>query len=140
LQARAAFAHMRATNFGRNSPFAGAARMEERKAPPLYEVLADTFNLTSPRFASIRPRLVTHLRYAIANLKVHVQWDPGGKRKIERAREILDLLNPEPRRACASCGKLFLPTRRDAVTCSPACRQREYRKRVTNKASALVDP
>jgi hypothetical protein len=104
------------------------ARQEERKAPPLYEILADTFDLKSARFASIRPRLVKHLQFVIAELKANAAWNrhrnrpcagAEEERKLERAREILNLLNPEPRRACASCGKLFLPTRRDAVTCSP---------------------
>jgi hypothetical protein len=81
---------------------ASSASLEESEAPPLYEVLADTFDLKSARFASIRPRLVKHLQFVIADLKVNVAWNPEEKQKLERAREILNLLNPEPRRACAS--------------------------------------
>jgi hypothetical protein len=37
--------------------------------------------------------------------------------------------------ACAVCRKVFRPRRRgDAVTCSPACRQKLYRRRVTDRA------
>jgi hypothetical protein len=32
-------------------------------------------------------------------------------------------------RVCRTCGALFLPKRADALTCSPACRQRAYRQR-----------
>jgi hypothetical protein len=32
-------------------------------------------------------------------------------------------------RPCGSCGDPFTPPRRDAVHCSPACRQRAYRRR-----------
>ena len=31
--------------------------------------------------------------------------------------------------ACAACGQHFVATRRDAATCSSACRQRKYRRR-----------
>jgi hypothetical protein len=34
-------------------------------------------------------------------------------------------------RVCATCGETFTPPRRDAKTCSPACRQKAYRQRVT---------
>jgi hypothetical protein len=38
---------------------------------------------------------------------------------------------------CASCGVSFRPARRgDASTCSPACRQRLYRKRVTDRSAS----
>jgi hypothetical protein len=37
---------------------------------------------------------------------------------------------PAPeQRACAVCGQLFAPKRRDAVHCSPACKQKAYRDR-----------
>lgn len=35
-------------------------------------------------------------------------------------------------RQCQDCGKIFKPTRTDARFCSVACKQRAYRKRVTN--------
>jgi hypothetical protein len=35
------------------------------------------------------------------------------------------------RRFCVVCGRAFAATRRDALTCSPACRQRGYRTRMT---------
>jgi hypothetical protein len=38
---------------------------------------------------------------------------------------------------CTCCGKRFRPQRRgDALTCSPACRQKLYRRRVTDSAKA----
>jgi predicted nucleic acid-binding Zn ribbon protein len=64
----------------------------------------------------------------------------GLQKRLERAREILKILDPDPHRDCASCGKPFIPSRRDAVTCSSACRQREYRKRVTDKAAQEANP
>ena len=36
---------------------------------------------------------------------------------------------PRPTVTCAVCGQSFTPPRRDAVTCSHACRQRAYRAR-----------
>jgi hypothetical protein len=36
--------------------------------------------------------------------------------------------NPDYR--CQSCGALFSPKRTDALFCSPACRQRDYRGRL----------
>jgi hypothetical protein len=36
-----------------------------------------------------------------------------------------------PPRPCEVCGETFEPTRTDAHYCSPACRQRAYRARVT---------
>jgi hypothetical protein len=41
-------------------------------------------------------------------------------------------------RACAVCGRTFTPPRRDARTCSPACRQKAYRRRVTGKRIATL--
>jgi hypothetical protein len=35
-------------------------------------------------------------------------------------------------RVCAVCGETFTPPWRDAKTCSPACRQKAYRQRVTD--------
>jgi hypothetical protein len=32
-------------------------------------------------------------------------------------------------RLCQTCGQPFVPKRADALTCSPACRQRAYRQR-----------
>jgi hypothetical protein len=39
----------------------------------------------------------------------------------------------EPR-ACKVCGKEFIPPRKDAITCSPKCRQKAYRERVKSGA------
>jgi hypothetical protein len=46
-------------------------------------------------------------------------------------------LNPRPKKCrvfiqCVVCGENFAPRRADAKTCSPACRQKAYRKRVTD--------
>lgn len=45
----------------------------------------------------------------------------SAKRSARRA-----VLRTKP---CAVCSRSFMPPRRDAVTCSPACRQRAYRQR-----------
>src|SRR5262249_39290 len=42
--------------------------------------------------------------------------------------------------SCQACGGFFRPKRRDAVYCSPACRQRAYRKRVTDKRPDVEVP
>ena len=44
------------------------SRQDEQEAP-LYEVLADSFNLTAPSFAPVRSRLVIHVRSVIAKLE-----------------------------------------------------------------------
>ena len=44
-------------------------------------------------------------------------------------------------KVCEACGKEFSATRRDAKTCSPACKQKAYRQRKLKLAQALeVDP
>jgi hypothetical protein len=40
---------------------------------------------------------------------------------------------PDRNKTCATCGKAFLAPRADAVTCSPACRQKAYRQRLAAK-------
>ncbi len=40
-----------------------------------------------------------------------------------------DRLRGELYKSCEVCGKTFTGTRRDAKTCSPACKQRAYRQR-----------
>jgi hypothetical protein len=42
--------------------------------------------------------------------------------------------------ACAVCGQQFIPCRADALTCSPACRQRAYRERVTARQGLRRNP
>jgi predicted nucleic acid-binding Zn ribbon protein len=39
------------------------------------------------------------------------------------------------RMACAECGKTFTPTQLGAKTCSPACRQKKYRRKLRNDRS-----
>jgi hypothetical protein len=123
------------------------ALANEQNKTPLYEALADAFDLRSARFAPIRPQLIAQVQLAIAEYEEEAAWAAGHGRRNEandfrlgRAREILRHLDPDPHRACASCGKAFVPSRRDAVTCSPACRQREYRKRVTDRAAQEANP
>ena len=120
------------------------SRQDEQETP-LYEVLADSFNLAAPSFAPVRSRLIIHVRSVIAKLEDDVLQPWKAKeltlqKRLDRAREILMTLAPDSHRHCASCAKLFLPGRRDAVKCSPACRQREYRKRVTGKAAQEAHP
>jgi hypothetical protein len=48
---------------------------------------------------------------------------------------------PEPKRLrCPVCDKKFTPRRSDAITCSPACRQRAYRRRQNPPARAAPKP
>jgi len=47
---------------------------------------------------------------------------------VHRARR-RDRQPERPAPKCAACGESFAPIRRDAVTCSNACRQRAYRNR-----------
>jgi hypothetical protein len=92
------------------------SRQDEQEAP-LYEVLAATFNLAAPSFAPVRSRLVVHVRSVIAKLEDDVSrpWNrkagevSGLQKRLERAREILKILDPDPHRDCASCGKPFIP-------------------------------
>jgi hypothetical protein len=49
------------------------------------------------------------------------------RRNYDKDRQLGE---PEPRR-CVMCPAVFTPTRRDAVYCSPACKQMAYRMRKT---------
>jgi hypothetical protein len=68
---------------------------------PLYEVLADALDFADPElwksnsFARLRDRLIIHLRAAIAKLEAdRFQRKIDRDRRLERAREILGLLEP----------------------------------------------
>jgi len=69
-------------------------------AQPLYEMIADAFDLTDPelwrsnRFAMLRPRLIVSVRRAIATLEYESLHHPDEteQRRLARAREILTLL------------------------------------------------
>jgi hypothetical protein len=37
------------------------------------------------------------------------------------------------------CSTTFPPSRADAVYCSPACKQKAYRRRVTGKEMGIID-
>jgi hypothetical protein len=52
------------------------------------------------------------------------------KCRKECCRKDALLQKEERKRNCVCCGREFLPPRSDARTCSPACRQRAYRRRV----------
>jgi hypothetical protein len=93
----------------------------EDAAPPLYEVLADAFDFADPElwksnsFASMRPRLILHVRATIAKLESKIAWElqsvplSASKKhreatasvvgnleaKLARAREILGRLAPD---------------------------------------------
>ena len=48
---------------------------------------------------------------------------------------------PEPKRLrCQVCDKKFTPRRSDAITCSPACRQKAYRRRQNPPARTAPKP
>ena len=87
------------------------ARTAEDKAPPLYETLAEAFDFADPElwksnsFAALRPRLVLHVRHAIAKFEQELAYAAGARRwkptpsetsaleaKLARAREILSQL------------------------------------------------
>jgi hypothetical protein len=57
------------------------AKAEEESAPPLYEMLADAFDFADPdlwksnSFASLRPRLVIHVRHVIAKLESSIDYE-----------------------------------------------------------------
>ncbi len=50
-----------------------------------------------------------------------------------RRDEVLALAR---RKSCAACARPFTATRRDARTCSPACRQRAYRTRLAGRCGS----
>jgi endogenous inhibitor of DNA gyrase (YacG/DUF329 family) len=54
------------------------------------------------------------------------------RRQRARAREITCAMRP-----CATCGTEFKPARRDARYCSPRCRQKAHRQRVTDNESGI---
>ena len=57
----------------------------------------------------------------------HLCGNRGYRKELsERAREA------RKDRVCKVCGKVFTPTRSDGVYCSNACRQKAYRKSVTD--------
>lgn len=83
---------------------------QERFATPFYEIFAEAFDLADPNlwksnsFAMVRPRLLTEVRAAIANLEYelhHNRTNNNRRRashaeteaKLARAREILALLD-----------------------------------------------
>jgi hypothetical protein len=87
---------------------------QDRFATPFYEIFADAFDLADPdlwksnSFAMVRPRLLTEVRAAIANLEYELHCHRTEKyrsrrapteAKLARAREILALLDDgsEPR-------------------------------------------
>ena len=57
----------------------------------------------------------------------HLFGNRGYRKELsERAREA------RKDRVCKACGKVFTPTRSDGIYCSNACRQKAYRKSVTD--------
>ena len=87
------------------------ARTADDKAAPLYETLAEAFDVADPElwksnsFAALRPRLVLHVRHAIAKFEQELAYAAGAPRwrstpsetsaldaKLARAREILGQL------------------------------------------------
>jgi hypothetical protein len=82
------------------------AEREEFSELPLYEVLADAFDLAdldlwrSNSFASLRPRLISYVEHAIAVLEFQSIFlaQREAERRLQTAREILQLLKPKGRR------------------------------------------
>jgi hypothetical protein len=83
------------------------ADYQDRSEPPLYEIIADAFDLRDPElwrsnsFARLRERLLVTVQAAIAKLEYGRVRGWGDKeeseRKLTRAREILALLRPDDR-------------------------------------------
>jgi hypothetical protein len=53
-------------------------------------------------------------------------------RYVHHTRKRRSAKAPRHRHACQQCGRDFLAARVDAKTCSPKCRQKAYRQRVSN--------
>lgn len=70
---------------------------------PLYEAVADALDFTDPElwksnsFARLRDRLIPTVQAAIAKLEAGRSFRPDRDRRLIRAREILELLQPEAR-------------------------------------------
>ena len=93
------------------------ARTAEDKALPLYETLAEAFDFADPElwksnsFAALRPRLVLHVRHAIAKFEQELAYAAGRRKaetssailaieaKLARARDILSQLSGDPEAA-----------------------------------------
>ena len=80
------------------------AEQKDRDESPLYEVIADAFDLADPElwrsnsFARLRCRLIISVRAAIANSEYARSrgWsDKESEKRLARARDILDLLQPD---------------------------------------------
>ena len=63
----------------------------------------------------------------------HSYWC-GNQANNRRQREYRQIHRQDL--VCQCCGEKFTPKRADARYCSNACRQKDYRKRVTDAASA----
>ena len=63
----------------------------------------------------------------------HSYWC-GNQANNRRQREYRQMRRQDL--VCQCCGEKFTPKRADARYCSNACRQKDYRKRVTDAASA----
>ena len=63
----------------------------------------------------------------------HSYWC-GNQANNRRQREYRQMRRQDL--VCQCCGEKFTPKRADARYCSSACRQKDYRKRVTDAASA----
>jgi hypothetical protein len=68
-------------------------------------------------------------RRSLAYCHEYCLWDHYNRRRSEAAAELR-------LKDCATCGERFEATRRDAVTCSPACRQKAYRRRAAEGRAA----
>ena len=75
-------------------------RQEAEWDEPLYEVVLDTLNLADPdlwksnSFARLRDRLVVEVRAKIADLESDPMLNAEDRERLQRAREILNLLLP----------------------------------------------
>lgn len=71
--------------------------------------------------------------------KKYCHYDLCGNRRYQKDLKQRRLENRQ-NQVCKSCGKTFTPKRSDALYCCSACRQRAYRRSVTDKLRGQNDP
>ncbi len=77
------------------------AENADGREPPLYEVVLDHIDIADPKFSKLRARIVVSAKLTIAQAEYGMgtwRWAKGEpERRLARAKEILALLEGEPR-------------------------------------------
>src|SRR6516225_6846285 len=92
---------------------------------------------TEPCDSCERP-VVNLARLARRYRRSIIACSPACLKKIENARYRAKRYEHPTRRPCATCGQPFRPKRSDGLYCSPRCKQRAYRRRVTATPAATA--